>query len=464
MISCRCESVSPRRLGCHLLFAVVVYVVVQGASLLAQDIPGDSIEGWTQDQVRESLGRPSIRDRQPDETVVWYYDGTSKGTVRVYFANGEVVNVRPEGLVRELLSKEVARRSAEEANEPEGAGIDLILPVDTSAGSAEEANEPEGAGIDLILLMDTSSGIDDQFRNIQQIAITLLGQLSPDDRVQLVDFDSRVDIVEPLTSDHARVEEAIGKMSTGGATVLYDALYISLKELEQAPVVTEDVRRTAIVVLSDGADTHSVIEFDEVLDLARQAEVPIYSIAVQLRNRRSRPGSREATAVLQRLADETGAQAFFPRGRGNDLEEAAVQFAESLSSLRGTGADDQTSLENRGLEADTQAVGTERAFNPGPGIENPQVVRQVKPNYTPEAMRAKVEGTVWLEAVVLTNGTVGDVWVTKSLDTVFGLDKEAVRAVKQWRFQPGTRFGEPVAVIVGIEMSFSTRLGSDLRR
>jgi len=57
--------------------------------------------------------------------------------------------------------------------------------------------------------------------------------------------------------------------------------------------------------------------------------------------------------------------------------------------------------------------------------------------------------------VVLPDGTVGDVTVVKSLDQVFGLDERAVETVRQWRFAPGTRFGEPVAVLVLIEVSFN---------
>ena len=93
----------------------------------------------------------------------------------------------------------------------------------------------------------------------------------------------------------------------------------------------------------------------------------------------------------------------------------------------------------------------------GAGIVIPQPVREVKPRYTAEAMRAKVQGAVLLEAVVLPDGTVGDVRITKSLDQVFGLDAEAIRAAKQWRFVPGTRFGEPVAVLVVLELSFTLR-------
>ena len=96
-------------------------------------------------------------------------------------------------------------------------------------------------------------------------------------------------------------------------------------------------------------------------------------------------------------------------------------------------------------------------YRPGNGVEIPRLIRKVDPRYTAEAMRAKVQGAVWLEAVVLADGTVGDVQITRSLDAVFGLDEEAVKAARQWRFTPGTRFGEPVAVLVSIELTFTLR-------
>jgi len=62
-----------------------------------------------------------------------------------------------------------------------------------------------------------------------------------------------------------------------------------------------------------------------------------------------------------------------------------------------------------------------------------------------------------VEAVVLPDGTVGDVQIVRSLDNVFGLDQEAIKAAKQWKFMPGTRFGQPVPVLVTIELSFTLR-------
>ena len=109
--------------------------------------------------------------------------------------------------------------------------------------------------------------------------------------------------------------------------------------------------------------------------------------------------------------------------------------------------------------------GPPRATEPAPGavfrpdtdIVSPRLLREVKPQYTAEAMRAKIQGTVGLEVVVLPDGTVGDIRITKSLDPLFGLDQQAVDAARQWRFAPGTRFGEPVPVLVGVELDFNLR-------
>jgi protein TonB len=97
------------------------------------------------------------------------------------------------------------------------------------------------------------------------------------------------------------------------------------------------------------------------------------------------------------------------------------------------------------------------AFRPGNGVTTPIVLREVKPQYTSDAMRAKVQGSVWLECVVRPDGSVGDVKVLRSLDSTFGLDLEAMKAARQWRFRPGTRLGEPVSVLVIIQLDFTLR-------
>jgi periplasmic protein TonB len=97
------------------------------------------------------------------------------------------------------------------------------------------------------------------------------------------------------------------------------------------------------------------------------------------------------------------------------------------------------------------------AYRPGAGITLPRLLRDVKPQYTADAMRAKVQGSVWLECIVGVDGQIGDVRVTRSLDPIFGLDQEAIKAAKQWRFTPGMRLGEAVPVIITIELTFTLR-------
>jgi TonB family protein len=91
------------------------------------------------------------------------------------------------------------------------------------------------------------------------------------------------------------------------------------------------------------------------------------------------------------------------------------------------------------------------------GIVLPKVVREVKPKYTAEAMQAKVQGSIHITAVVLADGSVGEVTVIKSLDKEHGLDDEAIAAARQWRFEPGTKGGKPVAVEVTIELTFTLK-------
>ena len=96
-----------------------------------------------------------------------------------------------------------------------------------------------------------------------------------------------------------------------------------------------------------------------------------------------------------------------------------------------------------------------KVYKPGDGVTLPEVVKETKPAYTPGAMQRRVQGSVFMDVVMLENGTVGDVTVTKSLDEE--LDAQAVKAAKQWEFKPGSREGKPVAVQVVLEMTFTLK-------
>ena len=98
-------------------------------------------------------------------------------------------------------------------------------------------------------------------------------------------------------------------------------------------------------------------------------------------------------------------------------------------------------------------------YRPGSAVTNPQVIFEKKPAYTAEAMRAKIQGAVEIEAIVRANGTLDSARVVRSLDRTHGLDAKALEAVRQWRFKPGVlrATGQPVDIMVTIELTFTLR-------
>ena len=103
------------------------------------------------------------------------------------------------------------------------------------------------------------------------------------------------------------------------------------------------------------------------------------------------------------------------------------------------------------IPADYQVV-EEPTPPAGNGVSKPKVTKKVEPKYTEKARHAKIEGTVTLRVTVGVDGKATDMQVRKSLDP--GLDQEAIKAVQQWRFQPGQKDGKPVPVLANIEVNF----------
>ena len=166
--------------------------------------------------------------------------------------------------------------------------------------------------ISLALLLDTSASMDERMGIAQEAAIGFAKQLHKEDQAEVIDFDSQVRVLSPFTNDAVALEKAIRSTTPNGSTSLYNALYIALKELKKVKASSAtDIRRQAIVLLSDGDDTSSLIEFDQVLDLAKRSEVVIYAIGLR-QGEIARREFKEAEFVLKQLANETGGRAFFP--------------------------------------------------------------------------------------------------------------------------------------------------------
>lgn len=192
---------------------------------------------------------------------------------------------------------------------------------------------PTQLPIALALLMDASQSMTDKMDTAHEAAVGFAERLRPEDLGSVIQFNSRVDILQVFTSSVDELNEAIRRTSPGGSTSLYNAIYISLKELGKiATPTSEDIRRQAIVVLSDGEDTSSLVEFDEVLELAKRSDTVIYTIGLRSEEgRRNRRGFREADFVLRQLAQETGGRSFFVE-EVDELPAIYQRISDELSS------------------------------------------------------------------------------------------------------------------------------------
>ncbi|HTM26797.1 MAG TPA: VWA domain-containing protein [Vicinamibacterales bacterium] len=185
--------------------------------------------------------------------------------------------------------------------------------------------------ISLALLLDTSASMEERMGIAQEAAIGFARQLHRDDQAEVIDFDSQVRVLSPFTNDASALEKAIRTTTANGSTSLYNALYIALKELKKTRISTSsDIRRQAIVLLSDGDDTSSLIEFDQVLDLAKRSETVIYSIGLR-QGEIARREFKEAEFVLKQLSTETGGRAYFPTD-ARELAKIYQSIWDELSS------------------------------------------------------------------------------------------------------------------------------------
>ena len=98
--------------------------------------------------------------------------------------------------------------------------------------------------IALAVLLDTSASMDERLPTAQEAAVGFAKRLKPDDAMEVIDFDSQVHILQTFTADIAALEKAIRQTTANGSTALYNAVYISLKELKKVRAASaEEIRR-----------------------------------------------------------------------------------------------------------------------------------------------------------------------------------------------------------------------------
>jgi Ca-activated chloride channel homolog len=198
----------------------------------------------------------------------------------------------------------------------------------------------------LAILLDTSNSMEDKIATAQEAAIGFVRRMKKNDAIEVIEFNSQVRIPQPFTNDVSALEHAIRATTVNGSTSLYNALYVSLKQLkDERAKSAEDIRRQAIIVLSDGDDTSSVIEYDDVLDLAKRSETAIYAIGLRQSEAAGRGKFKEAEFVLRQLSQETGGRVFFPMTVA-ELPKIYEQISDELASQYSIGYSSKNPMKN----------------------------------------------------------------------------------------------------------------------
>jgi Ca-activated chloride channel family protein len=193
--------------------------------------------------------------------------------------------------------------------------------------------------IALSLLIDSSTSMEDRLKVAQEAAIGFARGLGQNDVAQVVDFNRDTRIRHVFTQDLAALERAIREIRAGGSTALYTALYIAMAELTRVGNESSDkLRRQALVVLSDGEDTASLITYDDVADLAKRSDVTIYAIGLRARESDEPRRFSQADFALRTLTQITGGRVFFVTDvrqlagiYGQIADELATQFVIGYS-------------------------------------------------------------------------------------------------------------------------------------
>ena len=199
--------------------------------------------------------------------------------------------------------------------------------------------------LDLAILLDTSASMTDKMTTMQEAAIGFAATMRPGDRLTIVDVKDSVKVLHPLDADPGAASQAIRATFARGGTALYNGLYMTLKDMVKQRRQNGEVRRQAIAVLSDGDDTASLIGFEDVMEVAKQSGIAIYTITLRsqyLLKAAAASGQRyfsQSEFGMKALAQETGARAFFPATidelagvYGMIAEELASQYAIGYTS------------------------------------------------------------------------------------------------------------------------------------
>jgi len=183
-------------------------------------------------------------------------------------------------------------------------------------------------------VLDVSSSMSDKLATVQEAAVGFASHLRSGDRITVVGVKDSARVLHELDGDIAGACESIRKTTASGGTALYNGVYTTIKQMQKVRASDGgEIRRQAIAVLTDGDDTTSIVTFDDVLALAKQAGIAIYTIALKSQYPLALLGALKTTSesefAMKALAQETGARSFFP----TDISQLAGVYSSITQEL-----------------------------------------------------------------------------------------------------------------------------------
>lgn len=133
----------------------------------------------------------------------------------------------------------------------------------------------ERVPVSIGVIFDTSGSMVDKIDEVQDAVIHFIDTTNPEDDIFLVRFSSHVSLVEDFTGERQRLHRAVGRLSAGGSTALYEAVVTGLQHLQGGKY-----KKKALLVITDGNDTSSQITLTEAVATAQQSEAIVYALGI----------------------------------------------------------------------------------------------------------------------------------------------------------------------------------------
>jgi Ca-activated chloride channel family protein len=190
----------------------------------------------------------------------------------------------------------------------------------------------EDVPISLGILLDLSGSMRGKIEDVNKAALAFIQASNPQDQVFLIGFNDEVELLQDFSSDIDEISDSLENIVVTGGTALFDAIYLGV---QKAHAGTDP--KKAVVVITDGEDRDSYYAMDELLAKVQESDVQVYSIGflnevpeTSLFGRWSKTVPEKAHDALERIADETGGKAFFPK----QISEINRIVAEIAAELR----------------------------------------------------------------------------------------------------------------------------------